>query len=36
MYDAWKDIAEAGTTPADAAKQYIELVEKLKEEYGVN
>jgi acyl-CoA-binding protein len=35
MYQAWKDIVDANTTPADAAKEYIELVHALKEKYGV-
>jgi diazepam-binding inhibitor (GABA receptor modulating acyl-CoA-binding protein) len=35
MYQAWKDIFDANTTPADAAKEYIELVHALKEKYGV-
>ncbi|KAI9924896.1 hypothetical protein ASPWEDRAFT_110376 [Aspergillus wentii DTO 134E9] len=33
-YNAWKEVAEAGTSPEDAQKQYIELVEELKTKYG--
>lgn len=36
MWNAWKDVVESGTSPADAAKKYIELVGELKEKYGFN
>ncbi|KAK2753418.1 hypothetical protein FQN55_003547 [Onygenales sp. PD_40] len=33
-YNAWKKIAEEGLSAEDAQKQYVELIEKLKEKYG--
>ncbi|MCJ1444315.1 MAG: hypothetical protein MMC23_004816 [Stictis urceolatum] len=33
-YNAWKKEVEAGLTPADAQKKYIELVEAKKKELG--
>ena len=33
-YNAWKDAVEKGTTPENAQSQYVELIEKLKGQYG--
>ncbi|EON68224.1 hypothetical protein W97_07482 [Coniosporium apollinis CBS 100218] len=33
-YNAWKKVADAGTKPADAQKQYVEVVNKLKAKHG--
>lgn len=33
---AWQKVVDAGTSKEDAQKQYIELVEKLKEKHGFN
>ncbi|KAL1862024.1 acyl-CoA-binding protein (ACBP)/diazepam binding inhibitor (DBI)/endozepine (EP) [Paecilomyces lecythidis] len=34
MDSAWGEVVNAGTTPAEAQKQYTEFVEKLEEKYG--
>lgn len=34
-YNAWKKVHEEETSPEEAEKLYIELVEQLKEKYGV-
>ena len=33
-YNAWKKAVDEGTTPVTAQKQYVELIEKLKGQYG--
>ena len=33
-YNAWKDEVEKGTKAEDAQHQYVELVQKLKGQYG--
>jgi len=33
-YNAWKKVVDEGVTPEEAQKQYVQLVEKLKEKYG--
>jgi hypothetical protein len=33
-FNAWKKVADDKTTPEDAQKKYVELVEKLKGVYG--
>ncbi|KAL9117556.1 MAG: hypothetical protein Q9187_005908 [Circinaria calcarea] len=32
-YDAWKKVNDAGVTPAEAQKKYVELYNKLKSDY---
>ena len=32
---AWKKLAETGITPAEAQKKYVELVESIKQKYGL-
>ena len=32
--NAWQKKVDSGVSPADAEKQYVELVEKLKTSYG--
>ncbi|EEQ85603.1 hypothetical protein RJZ56_006555 [Blastomyces dermatitidis] len=33
-YNSWKKVADEGLSSEDAQKQYVELIEKLKEKYG--
>ena len=33
-YNAWKKAVDEGTKPEAAQKQYVEMIEKLKGQYG--
>jgi diazepam-binding inhibitor (GABA receptor modulating acyl-CoA-binding protein) len=33
-YNAWKKVADEGVTPEEAQTKYVELVERMKTEYG--
>lgn len=35
-YNAWKAEVEAGTTPEEAQKKYVDFVEELKSKLGFN
>ena len=36
MRKAWTKVADKKTSPANAQKEYVQLVNKLKKEHGVN